>query len=912
MKRDVSGGGRAARGLGAVGRGVVRRWARSGGTMGRVPSAVALAAAIAGAAWPWTRAAAQGGCVSVMTGAFDSTLAVKGVIDAWTVWTSGSDLVPTVYVARKHGAASDLYRVGSQGEQLVQSFPFVVTEMGVWDVDGDGGLPARLALFRPGTSEIECAIPPTGFSYSRVVLFDGNPGQYEEIEVPLSSVSVNPKAGCPGILKPLACSRMFEVEFDGVGRVLALAGYAMGEDFALAMYDGAGWTAVRAGGVEKTGYGSKILYDGAVFDPDGSGPFGERLALCGMDFSYECGSGCPPTQAAWMTQFADGVSTAFKPEIPASYQYARAIATFDPDGPSGPAPESLVVRAQTGQLLRLAGGAWITMGQPIQPPVVQPGITLYDLHDLVVHPASGAMYCFESWNSPGLPLPGYMAAYRFDGSKWIATPGNTIERIGNVPWRNVTVVFDRDGPGPIEPSLLLQPSSIELAGPSRYKVLAQFAGHDSYIPFGESLDNHVHALVEHDDGSGSALFAGGKFIYAGGRLAVGVAKWNGAEWAAVGGGMNNHVDVLASYKGSLIAGGKFTAAGNGVKAGGLARWDGTAWSPLGNTGAPVRALTVIGEDLYAGGLFTQVGSGPTKVLANRVARYDGTKWWALGGVGGGVNGAVNAIGSYNGEVVVGGGFTQADGANGGGGSGSVKAGGLASWDGASWKGMGFFGAPVKAIEAYKGDLYVGGAFKQVSGVAAFRIARWDGSAWSAVGPTDATQGAINALRVVDLGAGPVLAAGSAGSVMPGNTARIGLWDGATWTAVDAGPSSASGAVRAIATADADGAGPSSPAMYVGGLFNGIGTEAKAFLAEFVGCDGRPGSPIGGEGDGAGAALMGEPCDADCDGNGALDAADLACFHSLFTARDARADCDGDGRFTTDDYVCFQAMVARGC
>ena len=58
--------------------------------------------------------------------------------------------------------------------------------------------------------------------------------------------------------------------------------------------------------------------------------------------------------------------------------------------------------------------------------------------------------------------------------------------------------------------------------------------------------------------------------------------------------------------------------------------------------------------------------------------------------------------------------------------------------------------------------------------------------------------------------------------------------------------------------------------------------------------------------------MGERCEADCDGNGALDAADLACFHALFMARDARADCDGDGRFTTDDYVCFQAVVGRGC
>ena len=45
------------------------------------------------------------------------------------------------------------------------------------------------------------------------------------------------------------------------------------------------------------------------------------------------------------------------------------------------------------------------------------------------------------------------------------------------------------------------------------------------------LDGTVHAFTVFDDGSGSALYAGGEFVTAGGIAASRVAKWDGVHWS---------------------------------------------------------------------------------------------------------------------------------------------------------------------------------------------------------------------------------------------------------------------------------------------------------------------------------------------------------------------------------------------
>ena len=148
------------------------------------------------------------------------------------------------------------------------------------------------------------------------------------------------------------------------------------------------------------------------------------------------------------------------------------------------------------------------------------------------------------------------------------------------------------------------------------------------------MNDDVLAFAVFDDGGGPALYAGGKFTFAGGAPANRIAKWDGTEWSALGSGTNADVLALTVHDdGSgprLYAGGFFTSAGE-IDASYVARWDGSAWSALSGMSDEVRALSVFddgsgaGPALYAGGNFTFAGGVPV----NRIAKWDGTSWSPL-------------------------------------------------------------------------------------------------------------------------------------------------------------------------------------------------------------------------------------------------------------------------------------------
>jgi hypothetical protein len=137
----------------------------------------------------------------------------------------------------------------------------------------------------------------------------------------------------------------------------------------------------------------------------------------------------------------------------------------------------------------------------------------------------------------------------------------------------------------------------------------------------------------YDDGGGPALYAGGYFGTAGGVAASRIARWDGASWSAVGSGIQGpSVWSLAVYDdgsgSALYAGGAFSAFAGGKR---ITKWDGSSWSALGSgMNANVIALMVFddgsGPALYAGGDFTTAGG----VAANRIANWDGSSWSALG------------------------------------------------------------------------------------------------------------------------------------------------------------------------------------------------------------------------------------------------------------------------------------------
>ncbi|MCC6659492.1 MAG: hypothetical protein IT437_01270 [Phycisphaerales bacterium] len=54
------------------------------------------------------------------------------------------------------------------------------------------------------------------------------------------------------------------------------------------------------------------------------------------------------------------------------------------------------------------------------------------------------------------------------------------------------------------------------------------------------------------------------------------------------------------------------------------------------------------------------------------------------------------------------------------------------------------------------------------------------------------------------------------------------------------------------------------------------------------------------------------CRPDCNGDGALNLADLGCFQTRFALGDPYADCNGDGARNLSDFGCFLTGFALGC
>ena len=278
---------------------------------------------------------------------------------------------------------------------------------------------------------------------------------------------------------------------------------------------------------------------------------------------------------------------------------------------------------------------------------------------------------------------------------------------------------------------------------------------------------NVAALVVFDDGSGPALYAGGTFTTAGGQPAARIARWDGSVWSALGSGVGSIssdrvADIAVFDDGTgpaLYVAGRFTVAGGG-EALHMARWDGATWSAVGGgMNGAVHALTVYdagsGSALYAGGSFTSAGG----IAANRVARWDGTAWEPLGNGITGIVGSVDVLLGHNDgsgwALYAGGSFT----------SGAARQ--IARWNGSTWGPVGGgIGMPTGWVYTLcrfdeglgtGAALFAGGDFTNAGGVTASRGARWDGSAWSSRGSGLLGPGGdfASSMIATDDGTGPV-------------------------------------------------------------------------------------------------------------------------------------------------------------
>ena len=347
----------------------------------------------------------------------------------------------------------------------------------------------------------------------------------------------------------------------------------------------------------------------------------------------------------------------------------------------------------------------------------------------------------------------------------------------------------------------------------------------------------VWAILPHDDGSGLALYVGGKFEIAGnepGIIALRIARWDGTSWSSVGIGFNTRVTALAEYDDS--------------------KWGGLA--------------------LYAGGSFYIT---VRKVIVNGIAKWDGETSSALGdGVGGMAEPGLNALQGFddgNGpELFVTGSFLTA---------GGVEASYIAKWDGTSWSpvgnGLDDLGEAFLVYD-HDGDgvesLIVGGRFLMAGGVVVNGVAAWDGVEWSALGEGIDDVGGVGDFAAFDDGGGGGTNLYAVGSFPGGNIAK---WDGSTWEPLGAGLDGSAAGLQVFD--DGSGGGPD---LYVTGLFGQAGGNPSDKIARWNGCAASCAWDLDNNGSVGASDLLSllanwgpcKGCPADFDGNGTVGASDL--------------------------------------
>jgi hypothetical protein len=351
--------------------------------------------------------------------------------------------------------------------------------------------------------------------------------------------------------------------------------------------------------------------------------------------------------------------------------------------------------------------------------------------------------------------------------------GGSFSSMGGVPAQNIALwngsAWSALGGGlPSYPNILTMYHGSVAAGGWFYVL--RWNG-SSWIDIAPGVYGDVWALGV----QGDRLIAGGNIFRIGTTLINYIASFDGTQWSSLGSGLDGPASGVIVQGNDVIVAGIYQSAG-GVPAHNIARWDGTSWHPLGDgCDGGLNGVASFGSGLVAVGDFRSAGDAP----ARSIARWDGSGWSALGTEGLGTDGGINAFADYNGELIAGGGVSNA--------GGMQPANGIARWNGTAWQslGGGLHTGPragvVSGMVVFDGRLYVVGAFDHAGSVAATNIASWDGTAWSPV--AGGTDGSINAIAIYN---GHLVVGGNFNRAGANAATRIAILNTGGWNALGSG------------------------------------------------------------------------------------------------------------------------------
>jgi hypothetical protein len=229
----------------------------------------------------------------------------------------------------------------------------------------------------------------------------------------------------------------------------------------------------------------------------------------------------------------------------------------------------------------------------------------------------------------------------------------------------------------------------------------------------------------------------------------------------------------------------------------LACWDSiNGWQTLTpNYGFDFDAycMEVYNGELYVGGLFTQANNTPA---TKRIAKWNGTSWSS---VGGGFIGQsyVNAMTVYHGELYVAGRFALPNNTN-------TSFYNVAKWDGTQWDSVGGKFGPGEisslCVDSVNDVLYIGGGITYAGTIPIWSVAAWNGDSLYAPG-----LGITNGAYTMTMHGGKLWVGASAWS-----DTTLAYYDGTNWTAVWPSPN---GTVTALADYQGN--------LYIGGWFGSV-------------------------------------------------------------------------------------------
>ena len=435
---------------------------------------------------------------------------------------------------------------------------------------------------------------------------------------------------------------------------------------------------------------------------------------------------------------------------------------------------------------------------------------------------------------------------RFDGASWtpvLADPSGLTPAI----IRDIIAFDDGLGGGPA--LYAVGDWAQSGGGPGYAGVARRVGGAWTAVGSGVGFAAGVGICLQvYDAGSGPALYVGGEFIWVDTVAATRIARWDGANWSALGqgiGGASVAVLSMAVYDNGtgpkLYASGSFTIVDGHPGFNRIAAWDGSSWAALGSgANAEVHALAVFddgsGPALYAGGEFTLVAG----VSCAKIARWNGT-WSALTGAGVASNSVgfaqvdslqvADPVNGPGATLFVGGNFDLA---------GGQPAKYVAGYRASSWFALGSgMDQRVRALGAFDagngGRLYSSCLF-HAGGLAVSFAARWNGAAWETLSAGHGLDDDARALHVWNDGTGDALYAAGTFEATADNpqAERIVRWNGTNWASLGSGIDGLPGGIASV------GSGPGSK-LYVCGNLHFAGGVPVNYVA---GWDGSTWSALG--------------------------------------------------------------------